>query len=213
MTNSLSKRADQLRDEACGYILKAIESWPKVGMFFSFGKDSSVILHMMKSLDIDIPVIFINTGIQYKETYEYMHNIRLESELPLMEIHARVSHEKLKTLYGDPVPIEICCGKLKHEPSRRILDLLDAFITGLRADETPEREGIQAIEIGHSPVRINPIWNWTVDDVWDYIKCWEVPMHPLYQSGYKSLGCIPCTESNRWGAAERFGRPDCKWWK
>jgi phosphoadenosine phosphosulfate reductase len=105
----------------------------------------------------------------------------------------------------------LCCNVRKVRPLTRHLANLDAWITGLRRDQWATRTNIRKVEIDHDHggiVKLNPLAEWTEEEVWDYVRENDVPYHPLYDQGYTSIGCAPCTRAIRPGEADRAGR----WW-
>jgi phosphoadenylyl-sulfate reductase (thioredoxin) len=105
----------------------------------------------------------------------------------------------------------LCCNIRKVQPLTRHLATLDAWVTGLRRDQWATRTDIRKIEIDHDHgaiVKLNPLAEWTEDEVWDYVREREVPYHPLYDRGYTSIGCAPCTRALAPGETGRDGR----WW-
>jgi phosphoadenylyl-sulfate reductase (thioredoxin) len=104
-----------------------------------------------------------------------------------------------------------CCHVRKVEPMRRALAGLEAWITGLRRDQSTTRATIHKIELDAEHgglMKLNPLCDWTPEQVWDYIEAHDVPTHRLYQQGYTSIGCAPCTPPTLPGDAARAGR----WW-
>ena len=98
----------------------------------------------------------------------------------------------------------LCCHVRKVQPLTRHLAGLDAWITGLRRDQWATRTNIRKIEIDHDHgaiVKLNPLADWTEEEVWDYVREHDVPYHPLYDRGYTSIGCAPCTRADRAGRA------------
>ena len=105
----------------------------------------------------------------------------------------------------------LCCNIRKVRPLTRHLAALDAWITGLRRDQWASRTNIRKVEIDHDHgaiLKLNPLAEWTEDEVWDYVRERDVPYHPLYDRGYTSIGCAPCTRAIAPGEACRAGR----WW-
>ena len=105
----------------------------------------------------------------------------------------------------------LCCQVRKVLPLTRYLASLDAWITGLRRDQWASRSDIRKIEIDHDHgaiVKLNPLAEWTEEEVWDYVREREIPYHPLYERGYASIGCAPCTRPVEPGEPARAGR----WW-
>jgi phosphoadenosine phosphosulfate reductase len=175
----------------------------------SFGKDSVTLLHMVRDIRPDIDVIYLNTGYDFPETVEYIHQLEKEWKLRVIEFTPRISvKEQERTLGADlyHTDPDRCCGIRKVEPMARALRNYNAWITGLRRDETDHRKGIRVVEVTDSMVKINPLAAWTADDIWNYLRTNNVPYNPLYDRGYVSLGCRPCTLAGTWGRFERAGR-------
>jgi phosphoadenosine phosphosulfate reductase len=175
----------------------------------SFGKDSVTLLHMLHDIRPDLDVVFLNTGYDFPETETFINRLRSEWNLHIREFTPLISVAEQDQTRGadlyqtDP---DSCCGIRKVEPMTRALREYDAWITGLRRDETEHRRGIRVVEADNRPVKINPLAAWTADDIWNYIRGNHVPYHPLYDQGYVSLGCKPCTLAGTWGRFERAGR-------
>ena len=105
----------------------------------------------------------------------------------------------------------LCCNVRKVQPLTRALAGLDAWVTGLRRDQWATRSDIRKVEIDHDHgaiVKLNPLAEWTEDEVWDYLRENDVPTHALYEQGYTSIGCAPCTRPVAKGEPVRAGR----WW-
>jgi phosphoadenosine phosphosulfate reductase len=188
---------------------EAVDNYPNIALACSFGKDSTVVLHMVRQIKPDIRVFYINTGKEFPETLEFLERMRNEWNLNLEIYDANGRAENLpEDLYlTDP---GMCCGIRKIEPTKEALKGADAWITGLRASETKERIDLKQIEEQNAPgfpkIKINPLAHWTEEQVWDYIKKNNIPYHPLYDKGYRSIGCKPCTIACKWGVYERAGR-------
>ncbi|MBX6377820.1 MAG: phosphoadenylyl-sulfate reductase [Clostridia bacterium] len=105
----------------------------------------------------------------------------------------------------------LCCEVRKVEPLKRLLRTVDAWVTGLRRSQWATRANIRKIELDHDHggiVKLNPLADWSEEEVWDYARRHQVPVHPLYARGYKSIGCAPCTRPVAPGEPDRAGR----WW-
>ena len=186
----------------------------KVGLSCSFGKDSMTVLHLAREFRPEVPAIYIDTGLDFPETEEFKERIREQWDLDLRVF--RPTRENVK--YRNELDLnlnlsnpDLCCDLLKVEPTERALRGLDAWIVGLRRDETEFRQDLEPFEIMTRPdglpmTRIAPIHDWTESEVWDYIKTNEVPYHPLYDHGYRSMGCMPCSKAGLRGRFERAGR-------
>jgi phosphoadenosine phosphosulfate reductase len=175
----------------------------------SFGKDSIVLLHMLREIRPDLDVVYLNTGYDFPETVEFIQKLERQWKLRLIEFSPRISvEEQERTLGADLFNTDPgrCCGIRKVEPMARALRNYDAWITGLRRDETEHRKNIRVVEVADTLVKVNPLAAWTAEDIWKYIRSNNVPYNPLYDTGYVSLGCRPCTLAGTWGRFERAGR-------
>lgn len=181
----------------------------RISVAASFGKDSVTLLHMLRDIKPNIEVVYLNTGYDFPETLVFIEGLTQEWNLNIIEYTPLLSVEEQEQRYGadlyraDP---ERCCGIRKVEPMARALQDYDAWITGLRRDETEFRKHIQIVEVQNGVVKVNPLANWTEEDVWNYTQSNGVPYNPLYDQGHRSLGCWPCTLAGTWGRFERAGR-------
>ncbi|MBU1245390.1 MAG: phosphoadenosine phosphosulfate reductase family protein [Nanoarchaeota archaeon] len=196
-------------------IKETFEKFKNVGLGFSGGTDSLVLLHLMLQIKKDVPLIFVNTYHQFQESYDFLDQVEKEWDLKdLRRVKAPENRlEAMKERFGWKTPefTEICCGYHKIAP---MMDAIrkykfDAFFVGLRGVEHEER----AQETFFSPrkdpdhVRVHPLLFWTSQDILDYVKKHNVKVNPLYAKGYTSLGCSHCTDVNPDpNAHERAGR-------
>lgn len=163
-------------------------------MTFSGGKDSLVLLDHVLKQDKGIKVISIDTGYEFPSTIKYIDEIVKERNL---------NHEYIKPDRKQPV----CCDNKKPALNEflEIRDYYTGWFTGLRADETPERNDVGIYQWDMDGIeKVNPLIHWKEKDIWDYIKKHELEAHPLY-SIYRSLGCMPCTEAGKRGKFEDIG--------
>ncbi len=202
-------------------ILKwALETFPsKIALASSFQCEESVLIDMMFNLvGNKFRVFTLDTGRMNEETYEVMDRMRekygitIESQFPERESVEKLEREK--GLFSFRLSIENrkeCCGIRKVQSLNRALGSLDAWITGLRGEQSVTRSGVRKIETD-SPrkglTKINPLVDWSSDQVWDYIKSNKVPYNRLHDLGYSSIGCEPCTRAIQPGESIRSGR----WW-
>ncbi|UCD93052.1 MAG: phosphoadenylyl-sulfate reductase [Methanobacteriota archaeon] len=191
----------------------ALTEFERVAVACSFGKDSVTVLSLARELDPDVMVFWIKTGYAFEETEQFKDRLVKEWNLNLTEVSPETTREEMEEKHGKDLFREdpkLCCQCLKVEPTRRVLKDLDAWITGLRRDETEHRKDLYIVEeFEDMPVKVNAIAKWTNEDVWNYIKEYNIPYNPLYDKGFVSLGCEPCTRACTWGRFERAGRwPD-----
>jgi len=195
-------------------IKEALERYPTMGLGFSGGTDSVVLLHVaLPIIPKNLPIIFVNTYHQFPETYDYINKIIKEWGLTnFHEVKApEDKFEEMKKRFGFKTPefTEICCGYHKIAPLKKVIEdlKLSAFMAGIRGVEHEERAKETIISPRDTHFRIHPLLFWTQEDVLNYVKEFNIETNPLYKKGYTSLGCIPCTELNPDPKAhERAGR-------
>lgn len=205
--------ADQLEDQPAEEVLRvAVELFhPRLVLTCSWQKQSSVLVHMLSEIQPDVRVVEIDTGVLFRETIETRDKLvarypvkfeRLEPELTVdqqAEVHGPRLWER------DP---DACCSMRKVTPLRQALEGMDAWITGIRRDQSTTRENARKIEIDQrrGVVKVQPLADWTNRDVWRYIWRHSIPYNPLHDHGYPSVGCVPCTTRVESGQDERSGR-------
>ncbi len=184
----------------------------KLGMTSSFGPESGALLHMVSRANPKVPVLFLETGYHFPETLEYKRKLAdflgLENIVDLKADTLR--REKLVADYQG-VPYEknpeLCCQINKVEPLDSSLKGFDAWMSGIRRRQTDFRKSIRIVEAYEGGLyKISPLANFTSRDVWWYLKEHQIPQHPLYEKGYLSIGCWPCTRPVQDGDDERSGR-------
>ncbi|MFN2389194.1 MAG: phosphoadenylyl-sulfate reductase [Actinomycetota bacterium] len=190
----------------------------------SFQSSGLVILHMLRSIRPDIPVLFLDTGFHFAETMEFRTHIRDLWDLKLVDVRgAHGSPAAQAARYGpelyrtDP---ERCCFINKVEPLQAALEDFDGWMSGIRRDQSPLRADTPIVEAqmlpsGNEVLKIHPLARWGKDDVQSYLRLHEIPTHPLLENGYRSIGCTPCTrpvsgsDDDRAGRWESFSKTEC----
>lgn len=176
----------------------------------SFGKDSLVLLELAIAINPKVKVIGIDTGYEFPETLEFADYLIKDRKLNFEWARpSQQQKEEVENRFGDAMIADglyKCC-EMKLPAITPKLKSYDAWFTGLRRDEGPTRANMQIIERGKN-VKINPIAYWTLEDIWAYIKDNKIKYHPLYDEGYASLGCKPCTQKSdtESGAHRQFER-------
>jgi thioredoxin-dependent adenylylsulfate APS reductase len=192
---------------------------PLIALSTAFQIDGVALLDMAYGIDPEVRVFSVDTGRLPQETFELIEALRerypgLELELlsPEAEHVSRMVARHGPNLFYREVDLRLlCCQVRKVLPLTRYLAGLDAWITGLRRDQWATRSDIRKVEIDHDHgaiVKLNPLAEWTEEEVWDYVREHDVPYHPLYDRGYTSIGCAPCTRPVAAGEPMRAGR----WW-
>jgi phosphoadenosine phosphosulfate reductase len=190
----------------------------RVAFASSFGAEDVVVIDLIARHAPDLRIFTLDTGRLHEETYEVMDKIRrrydltIESYFP--ERAAVESLERAKGYYSFRESIENrkeCCRIRKVEPLNRALAGLDAWVTGLRRDQAVTRTAIpklQADEGRPGVWKLNPIVDWSHEQVWEHIRVHDVPYNALHDRGFPSIGCSPCTRAVEAGEDVRAGR----WW-
>jgi phosphoadenosine phosphosulfate reductase len=208
---------DQEPQEVIRWALETFDP-RRVAVCTSFQIDGMAILDMAWRINPQVRVFTVDTGRLPEETYALIDRVRehygiqIEVYYPdAREVAAMVRRHGVNLFYRS-VPLRLtCCDIRKVRPLVRVLQELDAWITGLRRDQWATRSNIRKIELDHDHggiVKVNPLADWTEEEVWEYVRAHHVPYHPLYDQGYKSIGCAPCTRPVAPGEDPRAGR----WW-
>lgn len=166
----------------------------------SFQTECVALVHMIVDQRPAIPVLFLDTGYHFAETYAYRDEISERLGLNLVNLRAAQSVAEQESQFGilnrtDPGR---CCGLRKVEPLFAALSAYDVWFTGLRRDQSPTRANLKATDdfrlpTGKTLLKVSPLADWSTKDVWDYLKLHGIPVLPLYDRGYTSIGCEPCT--------------------
>jgi phosphoadenosine phosphosulfate reductase len=181
----------------------------------SFQNEDMVVTHLVREVRPDVPVMFLDTGYHFAETYAYRDRMAGEWGLNLVNLLPRQTVAEQESEFGilyQSAPDQ-CCGKRKVEPLFRAVANYDVWFTGLRREQSPTRANLQVVDhfklpAGKELKKVSPLAMWTNREVWAYMKELGIPALPLYDRGYTSIGCEPCTtppaseedlRSGRWG--------------
>jgi phosphoadenosine phosphosulfate reductase len=180
-----------------------------VALVSSFGAESAVLLHLVASVDPNIPVIFLDTGKHFPETLAYRDELAAKIGLrnlriihPDAEVLAKRDATDLRWSY-DP---DGCCEIRKVVPLEKAMAGFDASITGRKGFQSRTRTALPRFEIDGDRLKVNPLASWTKDDIEAYFAEHDLPRHPLEAQGYLSIGCSPCTSMVKPGEDPRAGR-------
>ncbi len=181
----------------------------------SFQSEGMVLIDMASRITSDFRVITLDTGRLPEETHSVMeavhkrYGVRVEIIAPdPAELAAMVARHGTNLFYQDPSLRMLCCRIRKILPLERKLAELGAYAVGLRRSQSDSRAFVPKIEKTGAALKLSPLADWSRDQVEEYTRGNKVPRHPLYDRGYTSIGCAPCTRATVSGEHERAGR----WW-
>jgi phosphoadenosine phosphosulfate reductase len=181
-----------------------------IAMSSSFQTQSMPLLHMATRIKPDIRVFFIETGYHFWETLIFCVRVASEWNLNVIDLHRDPKWDHFMRANLRTLPVEdpnLCCYIHKVQPMQRALNSVWCWISGIRRDQTEERAHAQILELQESGlIKVNPMMNWTKADVTRYIKEHNLPIHPLLEKGYRSIGCAPCTVAVGANDSDRAGR-------
>jgi phosphoadenosine phosphosulfate reductase len=181
----------------------------------SFQAECMVVVDLLVAQQPDIPVLFLETGYHFPETYAYRDQMTERLRLNLVNLSSKQTVAEQESEFGilyQSAP-DRCCGMRKVEPLFRGLEEYGIWFTALRREQSPTRANLQAADhfklpSGKQLLKVSPLAAWSNADVWGYLKRRGIPVLPLYDNGYTSIGCAPCTtlpadadnlRSGRWG--------------
>jgi len=206
------KHSDELREKSPQEILKWTfkQFGDAVGISSSFGPASGTLLHMANKIKPGVKIIFIDTFYHFPETLEYKEKLEKLLRLNIITYRSRMPRPEFVAKYTDKLyekNPDKCCQINKVEPMKEALEGLKAWVTGLRRNQAETREKTRVLEkYQEGIVKVNPIVDWTSKMVYDYMKEHKIPLHPLFEKGYTSIGCWPCTRPIFGDEDERAGR-------
>ena len=185
----------------------------------SLGAEDVVITHLINSLELDIPVFVLETGALHSETLALLERLQAHSRTPIQvykpqheAVIAFVKNPGQQAIFETMANRKACCGIRKLEPLGRALQGQQAWVTGLRREQSQARAEVSAQEAdvtnGVAITKLNPLVDWTWGDVWHYIASHNVDYNPLHDQFFPSIGCAPCTRAISLGEDFRAGR----WW-
>ncbi|MGH9784395.1 MAG: phosphoadenylyl-sulfate reductase [Terriglobia bacterium] len=191
---------------------------PRIALSNSLQTEDMVVLDITWRIEPKVRVFTLDTGRLHQETYDMMDRVRDRYGISLdvlfpdaAEVQAMVQAKGLNLFYASVENRHACCGVRKVNPLRKQLAGLDAWVTGLRRDQWATRANIPKVESDAANggiLKLNPIADWTQDQLDQYVRLHDVPQHALYSNGFTSIGCLPCTRQTKPGENPRAGR----WW-
>jgi phosphoadenosine phosphosulfate reductase len=199
--------------EARAIIARTVETFPgRVALSVSFGGASGMaLLDLAMQVDRSIRVFFVDTELLFPETYALVRRVEERYGIAVEAVKPRLTVAQQNAVRGDSLwsrDPDACCDARKVEPLHRYLADVDAWMTGVRREQSSTRAAlpITAWNEANTVVKVAPLADWTRDDVWAYVAEHEVPVNTLLHEGYQSLGCTHCTVRTAPGDDERAGR-------
>ena len=232
LSAEMSKRANTINtlksfdaEEMDAWSAQELLTWavknfhPRLALSASFGApEGMVLLDMMHRIDPAARVFVLDTGRLHGATYDLIDRVRdrygksVEVVFPeSSRVETLVREKGMNPFYESQENRKLCCRIRKVEPMRKYLSGLDAYVSGLRRDQNLNRRDTPKIEldVGHGNlIKLNPIADWTREQVMAYVEDHQVPINRLHKEGFPSVGCAPCTRAVRPGEDARAGR----WW-
>lgn len=189
----------------------------KVAFSTSLGAEDQVLTHLLAGMGAGSFIFTLDTGRMFPETYDLIektiarYSIQIKAFFPdTVKTEEMVQQKGINLFYHSVENRKLCCNIRKIEPLRRALSGYDIWITGLRRDQSSTRNGLNyaSWDEANQVIKVNPLLNWSEQDVWDFIRANRVPYNTLHDKGFPSIGCQPCTRAVLPGEDIRSGR----WW-
>ena len=210
-----------LEAEARSLIRQQIEAVDRrdVCVTSSFQAEDMIVVQLVREVIPGVPVIFLDTGYHFAETYEYRDRMARDWDLNLVNVLPALTVAEQESQFGilNQTAPDRCCGMRKVGPLFASLEPYRLWFTGLRREQAKTRANLQAADqftlpTGKKLQKVSPLAEWSTRDVWHYAEEHGVPLLPLYDRGYTSIGCEPCTSlpfdpddprSGRWGGRKQ----------
>jgi phosphoadenosine phosphosulfate reductase len=197
---SLAEQLQTKADEARELLRTRLTGATGICVTSSFQAEDMVVLHLVREFVPDVPVVFLETGYHFPETLEYRDRMSAAWSLNLINVFPEHTVAEQKAEFGilHQTAPDQCCKLRKVGPLFRTLEHYRVWVTGLRREQSKSRANLQpqetfALPSGHTLGKLNPLADWTTRDVWHYAQDHDIPLLPLYDLGYSSIGCAPCT--------------------
>lgn len=205
-----------LQQAARDYAPLAAGASARISQASSLGAEDVVISHLINALQLNIGIFVLETGMLHPQTLELLARLKASSRAPVEVfspapevVEQFLAQEGYDAMYKSPALRKACCKLRKVEPLARALAGKDAWITGLRREQSLARAEVPLIDTSDAAcVKINPLANWTWGDVWHFIGIDRIAYNPLHDQFFPSIGCAPCTRAISLGEDFRAGR----WW-
>lgn len=192
-------------------------SGEEIAFSTSLGAEDQVLTHLISQINPNTRIFTLDTGRLFPETYNIIertidrYGINIETYFPnYQDVEEMVNNKGINLFYASVENRKLCCDIRKTRPLKRALKDVSIWITGLRREQSVTRTGLNIVSWDEQfkLVKVNPLLDWSEQDVWDFIKKNNVPYNKLHDKGFPSIGCQPCTRAIKPGEDVRAGR----WW-
>jgi phosphoadenosine phosphosulfate reductase len=183
----------------------------EVALATGFGTEGCVLVDMIAKIDATARIFYLDTDLLFPQTYELCHQLAVRYGVSFERRTSQRSLEQQALRYGEKLwerDPDLCCRLRKVEPLKEMLAGLQAWVTAIRREQSVTRVNTKVVErdVKFGLIKINPLAGWSKRDVWRYIHEHNVPYNPLYDQGYSSIGCTPCTTPVQINEDQRAGR-------
>ncbi len=201
--------------EIIGFFAKEFNG--RIAFATSLGAEDQVITEMIAGIDPGMKIFTLDTGRLFQETYDLLDITRKKYGLPIeisfpdaLDVEEMVNTHGINLFYKSVENRKLCCFIRKTEPLSLALQGMEAWICGLRRDQSVTRQQINTVEWDdiQKKIKVNPLADWGLEQVWDYIHKRKIPYNTLHDKNFPSIGCLPCTRAVLEGEVIRAGR----WW-
>jgi phosphoadenosine phosphosulfate reductase len=187
------------------------EFHPRLTMATAFGAEGCCLIHMLAEIEPGVRTFNLETGYQFPEALELRERLKARYGIEVELVRPELTVAEYEAAHGGPLygrRPDQCCHDRKVVPMRRALAGYDAWVSAIRRGQTADRARAEVVQwdAKFHRVKVNPLLRWTRREVWTFLLAHDVPYNPLYDGGYPSIGCWPCTAAVPEGAGERDGR-------
>jgi len=215
----IAKHNESLKNSPPAEVIRFfLENYPgKIGFASSLGAEDQAITEMIANIKKDAYIFTLDTGRLFPEAYDLVdltekrYGVKIQVYFPdTGKVEKMVREKGINLFYESVENRKFCCNLRKIEPLKRALDGLDVWISGLRREQSITREEAKLVEwdTSNRMIKVNPLVDWTSENLWKYIKEKNILYNPLHDKGFPSIGCQPCTRAVEPGEDIRAGR----WW-
>ncbi len=211
------QRLPQIQEQLRSSPAEAIVAWAletfgeRFAVGTSFGAEAMVLMDIVHRVQKGVPFVFLDTGFHFHDTLALVEQARARYDVNLIVAKTDLTPQQQAEHYGDQLFLhdpDRCCELRKVEPMRRALAGFEAWATGRRSDQNADRANARAVEwdAKFELFKVNPLKDWSWDDIRSYLALHEIPYNRLHDMGYPSIGCAPCTQPVKPGQDLRAGR-------